>query len=211
MYFLGGPEIYGVGYNNNETILCRLQEKNPNASIINRGAFHMNINHVLAFADSVMNKNSLEEFVYIIKSSDLDVIVGSKEYIRSRGDKSPYYKLKNDSIYRESNFLEGRSVITGCFKLIFKSKIMRKLDLSYYSDQFKLEKLKKAIQYLFDHSRCTLIIANSSNQSWTNEEIIFLKDELNCALLDYSDLSYKVFNQELFDILDSQLPSKMIP
>jgi hypothetical protein len=187
---LGGKEVFGEGLSDSLHLGSQLFKRDSTKQFLNKGLMHYNILHSLAIADSLYQANKHSGMIVLVKPSDLDAIVANRVYLDRRGDKSPYYVIEKNQLYRKSNILEGRSIITGYMKLINYSFLLKTIVGEYYTEEEKLSKLKQA----FNHLRmidpgCLIVLVNEDEGVWNSYTLETLNKDHETI---YLDMTYNV-------------------
>lgn len=187
---LGGKEVFGEGLSDSLHLGSQLFKRDSTKQFLNKGLMHYNILHSLAIADSLYQANKYSGMIVLVKPSDLDAIVANRLYLDRRGDKSPYYVIEKNQLYRKSNILEGRSIITGYMKLINHSFLLKTIIGEYYTEEEKLTKLKQA----FNHLRmidpgCLIVLVNEEEGAWNSYALETLNKDHQAV---YIDMTYNV-------------------
>jgi len=192
---LGGKEVFGEGLSDSLHLGSQLFKRDSTKQFLNKGLMHYNILHSLAIADSLYQASKYSGMIVLVKPSDLDAIVANRVYLDRRGDKSPYYVIEKNQLYRKSNILEGRSIITGYMKLINHSFLLKTIVGEYYTEEEKMTKLNHA----FNHLRkidpgCLIVLVNEEDGVWNNYALETFNKDHEAV---YLDMTYNV-NRTLF-------------
>lgn len=199
--FFGGSFTFGEGLNDNETIPYYFARQATDYDPYNFGFHGDGPFDILAKAENYQFDKILKHkkgiIVYILLNRHIFRVKGGMRGINWRKNR-PFYKLVDGQIRRKGSFLTGRPILTLTLRLLYKSKIFKKLKIgpilpaTDYDIKLTANTIKTTFNILEDKlpgfESYLLIYPEESKEPDYTKKILEYLDGTNITILDYSNL-----------------------
>lgn len=204
--FFGCSITFGEGVQDNETMSYYFQEISQEYNSYNFGLSGHATNHMLARLQFKPLKSQVTEengvAFYIFFWDHIYRSIGSMNRYCDWLHNAPYYYLKNDKLYRNKMFCDGRRKISWIYENLYQTNIVKnfkidfpikinKTHLNLVAEMIKESKLEYQRQYPNNEFYCVLYPEWAKEKDGLNEDLKIVLKEKGIKFIDLTWFEYK--------------------